>query len=177
MREIKYWLAKIKYKLKRNDKEVMNDYFRKAGMNIGNGCNICCNIMTPEPYLITIGDNTTIAGNVSLITHDNSVSKVIPGTTDFFSPINIGSNCFIGSNSTILYGVTLPNNTIVAAGSVVANSFDQERIVIAGNPARVVSTWEKYVNKNEKFAFDVSRKSDEDKKAYILDNPQKYVSR
>ena len=177
MYELRYWLAKLHYKLKKNDKEVMNNYFRKAGMKIGKGCNICCNIMTPEPYLISIGDNTTIAGNVSLITHDNSVSKVIAGTTDFFAPIKIGSNCFIGSNSTILYGVTLTNNIIVAAGSVVANSFDQERIVIAGNPARVVSTWDKYVNKNQKFAFDVSGKTDEEKKAYILDNPQKYVSR
>lgn len=35
MEELGYWLAKVKFKLKNNDKEVMNEYFRKAGMKIG----------------------------------------------------------------------------------------------------------------------------------------------
>ena len=35
MKEIGYLLAKVKFKIKRNDKEVINEYFRKVGMEIG----------------------------------------------------------------------------------------------------------------------------------------------
>lgn len=35
MKELSYWLAKVKFKLRNNDKEVMNEYFRKSGMKIG----------------------------------------------------------------------------------------------------------------------------------------------
>ena len=73
MKEFGYILAKVKFKIKRNDKEVINKYFRKAGMEIGGGCNICCNIMTSEPYLVRIGENVTISGNVTFVTHDFSL--------------------------------------------------------------------------------------------------------
>lgn len=37
MKEFGYLLAKVKFKIKRNDKEVINSYFRKVGMEIGGG--------------------------------------------------------------------------------------------------------------------------------------------
>ncbi len=37
MKNIGYWSAKLLYKLKRNDKEVISRYFRNAGMKIGGG--------------------------------------------------------------------------------------------------------------------------------------------
>lgn len=37
MKEFGYILAKVKFKIKRNDKEVINKYFRKVGMEIGGG--------------------------------------------------------------------------------------------------------------------------------------------
>lgn len=136
MYELKYFLAKVKFKLSGNNKEVMSDYFRKAGMSIKGGCNICCNIMTMEPFLVDIGSNVTISGDVKLVTHDNSVAKLNIGGADVFGRIVIGHNCFIGQNSIIMYGVELANNIIVAAGSVVCNSFSETNIVIGGNPAK-----------------------------------------
>ena len=62
MYPVKYFFAKVMYRLRHRDKETISAYFRKAGMTIGKGCNICCNIMNTEPYLITIGDNVTISG-------------------------------------------------------------------------------------------------------------------
>ena len=56
--------------------------------------------------------------------------------------ISIGDNCFLGQNSTIMYGCTLANNIIVASGSVVCNSFGEENIIIGGNPARKIGTWD-----------------------------------
>ena len=79
MNEIGYLIAKIKYKIKNGDKEVVNNYFRNAGIKIGENCTICCNIMSAEPYLIEIGNYVTISGNVVFVTHDNSVSKFFGG--------------------------------------------------------------------------------------------------
>lgn len=152
MNDIGYFIAKIKYKLKHNDKEVINNFFRKYGVRIGGGYNICCNILTPEPYLIHIGDNVTIADQVDFVTHDNSINKISKETINLFGEIRIGNNCFIGERATLLYGVTLADNIIVAAGSVVVDSFEDERIIIGGNPARVIGSWESFYDKSRAFA-------------------------
>ena len=66
-----------------------------------------------------------------------------------FGKIEIGNNCFSGENSTHLHGVKLADNIIVATGSVVVDSFTTERIIIGGNPARVISTWDKFFEKSQ----------------------------
>ena len=52
-------------------------------------------------------------------------------------PVNIGDNVWIGGGVTILPGVTIGNNTVVAAASVVTKSFPED-VVVAGNPARII---------------------------------------
>jgi len=54
-------------------------------------------------------------------------------------------------NSTILYGVTLGSNIIVASGSVVCDSFYDERIIIGGNPVRIIGTWDKLEAKSRHY--------------------------
>ena len=56
------------------------------------------------------------------------------------APVVIGDGCWIGARSTIVKGVRLPHDTVVAAGSVVARSVDEPNTVIAGNPAKTVRT-------------------------------------
>lgn len=91
--------------------------------------------------MINIGDNVTITDHVSFITHDNSISKVLPDKTDLFGEIVIGNNSFIGAHSIIMYGVSLPEKTIVTAGSVVTKSFSENEIIIGGNPAEIIDRW------------------------------------
>lgn len=79
MNELGYLFAKIKYKIKHGDKESVNNFFRNAGVKIGENCTICCNILSAEPYLIEIGNDVTISGNVLFVTHDNSVAKFFGG--------------------------------------------------------------------------------------------------
>lgn len=66
-----------------------------------------------------------------------------------YGKICIGNNCFIGERAILLYGVSIPNNTIVAAGSVVTKSISEERVILGGNPAKVISTWDKFYDKNK----------------------------
>lgn len=145
---LKWFIAKVLCKLKGNN-DPMNRFFRKQGAEIGENCNIYSNIATSESYLIHIGNNVTISNGVQLITHDNSICKVMPQFTDTFGHVSIGDNSFIGAKTVILPGVTIPANTIVGSGSVVTKSFTEERTILGGNPAKVISTWDKYTQKNE----------------------------
>lgn len=116
-------------------------------MKIGKDCLLCSSPMTREPYLINIGNNVTVSTNVTFVTHDNSIKLLYPEKSDVFGKIVIGNNCFIGENVTILYGVTLADNIIVAAGSVVTKSFRNSNIIIGGNPAHIINTWDKFSEK------------------------------
>lgn len=119
---------------------LMVEEFKNKGMTIGDNFRCFSDINNSEPYLIEIGNNVTISTNVSFITHDNSISKINDNYTDCFGKIKIGNNCFIGLGSIIMPGVTLRDNTIIAAGSVVTKSFEQENIIIGGNPAKIIKS-------------------------------------
>ncbi len=136
--------------------ELINNFFRKNGVRIGNNCLIYSNILTSDSYLIEIKDKVVISTYVKFVTHDFSVKKVIPNKANLFGKIIIGNNCFIGENSTILYGCELADNIIVAAGSVVTKSFAESNIIIGGNPARIISTWDKFKEKALPFALNCS---------------------
>lgn len=148
--------------------EYLNDFYRnRLGIRIGKNCKIYSRLVSPEAYLISIGDDVTISTNVHLINHDNSVCKVLPEFTDVFGRITIGNNCFIGANSIILPGVTLGANTIVAAGSVVTKSFEGN-VVIGGNPARIITDISTYREKVKPFAINTDGKSRTEKKDLLL---------
>ena len=130
-----------------------------------------------EPYLVEIKDNVTISYDVSVITHDNAPIKVIEGATDIVGKIVIGNNCFIGARAILLPGVSLADNTIVAAGSVVANSITQPGVVVAGNPARIICTTEDYAKKNYTYCFNFDNMNFEAKKKCILTHEEKWIHR
>ena len=88
----------------------------------------------------------------------------------------IGDNCFIGAKSTILYGVELADNIIVAAGSVVTKSFKNKNVIIAGNPARVINDWDNYSTKILNYALSTKGLSYNEKKDMILSS-EKLVER
>jgi acetyltransferase-like isoleucine patch superfamily enzyme len=83
---------------------------------------------------ILIGSNCAISWGVHIMDHDYHTIDEKP----INKPIIIGNNVWIGSNVNILKGVNIPDNCVIAAGSVVTKSFDQENLLIAGNPAKVI---------------------------------------
>jgi galactoside O-acetyltransferase len=86
---------------------------------------------------IDIGDDVMIGPNVSLITSGHPVepSRRRDGVTA--SPIAIGANVWIAAGATIIGGVTIGENSVVAAGSVVTRDVPANTLV-GGNPARVI---------------------------------------
>lgn len=152
--------------------------YRYYGVNIpndGGGIRAFSPILSPEPYLITVGRNTTISTGVKFITHDNAIVKSGEGFTDLVGPIIVGDNCFIGMNAILLPGVELANGIIVGAGSVVAKSFHEENIVIAGNPAKKICSSEFYYQKNRDKAFNFRGMSSIKKKELINTNTAKLL--
>lgn len=155
MSKMKYTIAKIKYILQRRNNEVINDYFRKCGLCIGENTHIFSDLSGGEGFLISIGNNTTISNNVACITHDASVSHYLDNVTDIFGEIKIGNNCFIGMNVTILPGVSIADNCVIGAGSVVTKSIIENGSVWAGNPARKICDVSSLAEKYEKYAVNL----------------------
>ena len=175
MNTIEYYIHRVMSKFSYDRNEYMNCCFRAQGMEIGKGVHIFSNIISSEPYLIFIGDNSTISTGVSLLTHDASVGAVGDRSefSDICGAIRIGKHCFIGNNSIILYGVTIPDRTIVAAGSVVTKSILSEGMIVGGNPAKVIGTVDDYIEKNKDFFLNLHGKSKEEKKKIIMASRRK----
>lgn len=89
---------------------------------------------------ITIGDGSLIGHNVVLATINHDYNPKKRGTM-YLKPIVLEENSWIGSNATILPGITIGENSIVAAGSVVTKDVPANTIV-AGNPAKFMSNLE-----------------------------------
>lgn len=109
---------------------------------------------------------------MDLVTHDNSIAKIDGKCPNIFGRITVGDNCFIGERAILMYGVELADNIIVASGSVVCNSFSEERIIIGGNPARKIGTWDEFFSRHEQIAMGRNKA-----KAMATDHPEMYVKR
>ena len=103
------------------------EYAKYCGVRVGNECRFVDNPMWgTEPYLISIGNRVLISGQVVFINHDGATHLFrefgpYKGTYKF-GPIKIGNNCFIGFRSIILPNVSIGDDCIIAAGSVVNKS-------------------------------------------------------
>ena len=88
--------------------------------------------------LISFHNNISIASNVTFLTHDvmHTVFRTMTGEADAFQEhigcIEIFDNVFIGSNSTIMSGVKIGPNAIVAGGAVVTKDVPPGSVVGGG---------------------------------------------
>ena len=89
---------------------------------------------------IKIGDNVFIGPNVNIYAATHPIDKERRNQNlEKGIPVTIGNSVWIGGNVTILPGVTIGDNTVVGAGSVVTKPLPAN-VVAAGNPCKVIKT-------------------------------------
>lgn len=134
--------------LHKYDDFTVAQHFRRQGARIGGNNRLEIRSLGSEPYLVSIANHCTVAANVKFLTHDGGVWVFTETYPDLqkFGPITILDNCFIGIDSIIMGNVIIGPNSIVGAGSVVTKNVPGNTIV-AGNPARSISSLEQYKEK------------------------------
>ena len=147
------------------DLVVFGPFYCEYGVNIsvGKDCfvNYGCTFLDVAP--ITLGDDVWIGANVTLaapmhpcLAEERIIREYPDGIHDleYAKPITIRNNCWISSGVIISGGVTVGENSIIAAGAVVTRDVPPDCIV-GGVPARVIrkldendriGVWEAYVN-------------------------------
>ena len=111
------------------------------GNNIyfGNNCEVNMNCTFLDDNLIIIGDNALIAPNVQIYTafHPTNAGERFgemkeDGSFAFCktqtAPVRIGSNVWIGGGAIIMPGVTISDNVVIGAGSVVTRDIPSDKI-------------------------------------------------
>jgi acetyltransferase-like isoleucine patch superfamily enzyme len=86
---------------------------------------------------LNIADNVMIGPNVSIITASHPLEPSQRRSVTIGKPIAIGRNVWIAADATIIGGVTIGENSVVAAGSVVTKDVPPN-VLVGGNPARVI---------------------------------------
>ncbi len=130
-----------------------NKYIKKHNIFAEMGDNVFFQprFIPADPKLIKIHNNVIVTSNVTFVTHDIfdiGINYMYPDNKvpQLMKPIEIMNNVFIGCNSTILGGVTIGNNVVIAAGSVVTHDVP-DNSVVAGNPAKVIESFDDYITK------------------------------
>ena len=117
---------------------VFPPFYTDFGKNITAGKNVFLNTgcTFQDRGGITIGDGTQIGQNVVLCTLNHGIAPEERHIT-YPLPIVLGKNVWIGAHATVVPGVTVGDNAIIAAGAVVTKDVPANAIV-AGVPAKVI---------------------------------------
>lgn len=143
---------------KRNSKSFVS-YLRKNGIEIGDNCVFrgpgSTRIDLQRPELITIGDNVDMNKNFTIMTHDWGSFVFRAKYHDFINAtgrVVIGNNIYFGTDVIVLKGVTIGDNCIIGAGSIVTKSIPANSVA-TGVPCRVVCSIDEYYKKRKSIAL------------------------
>lgn len=105
-------------------------------ISIGEGCYFNQGITFIDDWKIEIGDHCLFGPNVTLCTTGHPVSPKHRMDGMYSFPIKIGNNCWIGANVVILPNVTIGDNSVIGAGSIVTKDIPAN-VVAFGAPCHV----------------------------------------
>lgn len=120
------------------EQPFMCDY----GYNIEVGENFYANhnLIILDCAKVSFGDNVFIAPNCGFYTAGHPLEyKIRNKGLEFAKPIAVGNNVWIGSNVVVLPGVSIGDNSVIGAGSVVTRDIPSN-VVAVGNPCKVIKT-------------------------------------
>lgn len=104
----------------------------------GNGVYANFNLTMVDDTHIYVGDYTMFGPHVTVATAGHPIlPELREKQYQYNMPVRIGRNCWIGAGAIILPGVTIGDDTVVGAGSVVTRDLP-EGVVAVGNPCRVL---------------------------------------
>ena len=171
---IKTLLMKIWYSRIVNDKAALA---RKVGVRIGTNCQLLASVpecFGSEPFLISIGNHVDITRGVQFLNHEGGLwcyRGIYPEKEEYalYKPIKVGNNVMIGVDSLIMPGVTIGDNVIIAGHSVVTKDVP-DNAVVAGAPAKQISTIDKFCEKMNSMELEpIKSFSAEKKRKYLMD--------
>lgn len=107
-------------------------------IEVGNNFYMNCNGVILDCAKVTFGHDVFIAPNCGFYTagHPLDVEQRNQGL-EYAYPITVGNNVWIGGNVVVLAGVTIGDDSVIAAGSVVTKSIPSG-VIAAGNPCKVM---------------------------------------
>jgi len=113
---------------------LKNCLYRLVGMKVGRDASIGLMAMFDIffPELISIGDNTIIGYNATVLAHEFLIREWVTGR------VEIGRDVMIGANTTVLAGVSIGDGAVVSACSLV-NRDVPAGVMVGGVPARLLA--------------------------------------
>ena len=134
-------------------------YLRKKGIHIGEHCIIraprTARIDVSRPSLVTIGNNVDMNMNFQILTHDWASLVFRTKYNDFVNSsghVTIGNNIYFGTNVVVLKGVTIGDNCVIGACSLVTKNIPANSVA-AGVPCRVICSIDEYYRKRKQVAL------------------------
>ena len=149
-------LSRLKKYYYRLNSDKFISYLRSQGITIGKGCvfrsPMTTHIDLMRPSLIQIGDNVDMNVGFTIMAHDFTSRVFLFKYGEFLNSsghIKIGNNIYFGMNVTVLKGVTIGDNCIIGAGSIVTKDIPSNSVA-SGVPAKIVSSLDEYFERRKK---------------------------
>ncbi len=117
-----------------------------GNITIGDNCKINAGVLLNGRSGITIGNNVTLSHGAKVISTGYDIERFMATGERVHindKPIIIGNSCWVGANAIILPGVKITGEfVVIGAGAVVTNDVTESRVLVAGNPARIVKRYD-----------------------------------
>lgn len=125
-------------------------------VHFGKGVYANFNFTAVDDTHIFVGDYTMFGPNVILATAGHPIlPELRQKTYEYNMPIHIGKNCWLGAGVIVLPGISIGDNSVIGAGSVVTKDIPSN-VVAVGNPCRVL----RQINKHDREYYFKDRKID-----------------
>ena len=125
-------------------------------VHFGKGVYANFNFTAVDDTHIFVGDYTMFGPNVILATAGHPIlPELRQKTYEYNMPIHIGKNCWLGAGVIVLPGISIGDNSVIGAGSVVTKDIPSN-VVAVGNPCRVL----RQINEHDREYYFKDRKID-----------------